>query len=78
MSQINGWYGWAMWIPAITTCACSFIVIAYWYYERAIPQKYSPRNGSDVRAAFKFGNGRFAVRNILQLYAQHLLGSKPR
>lgn len=42
MSNIDGWYGWALWIPAILTTLCVGIVIGYLYYEKTVPAEYRP------------------------------------
>ncbi|WWD09702.1 hypothetical protein V865_007830 [Kwoniella europaea PYCC6329] len=59
MSMINGWWGWALWIPAFTTVANLIICIMYWAYERRVPKQYRPPLGKD--AARKEGALRKAI-----------------
>jgi hypothetical protein len=42
MSRIHGWYGWALWIPAILSVVCVGIVIGYLFYEKSVPLEYRP------------------------------------
>ena len=67
MSRLNGWYGWALWIPSFVCMACTLIVSGYWYYERSIPRQYAPNNGSDVRKIFGFKQSAFGLKNIARL-----------
>lgn len=67
MSQINGWYGWALWIPSFVCMFCTLIVSAYWSFERRIPAQYAPNNGSDVRKVFGFRKSWFGLKNIMRL-----------
>ncbi|OCF32015.1 hypothetical protein I317_06699 [Kwoniella heveanensis CBS 569] len=60
MSMINGWWGWALWIPAFTTVANLIICVMYWYFERRVPEKYRPPLGKD--AAKKEG----ALRKVIE------------
>jgi hypothetical protein len=46
MSQINGWWGWALWIPAIIQGACMLLVFGYWFFERSIPVEFRPVTGA--------------------------------
>lgn len=49
MSKLDGWWGWALWIPAITTIACTFIVLAYGFFEKkVVPARYRPVAGRDI------------------------------
>lgn len=73
MSRINGWYGYALWIPNVITVGSFLAVVAYWWLERSIPERYRPLNESDVRAGQRTGSVgvrgvTFAVRNMLNLY----------
>lgn len=49
MSMTNGWWGWALWIPAIITVANLVICIMYWAFERRVPVQYRPPLGKDAR-----------------------------
>ena len=45
MSQVNGWWGWALWIPAVIQGACMLLVFGYWTFERSIPKEFRPVAG---------------------------------
>lgn len=49
MSEINGWWGWALWIPCVLCVANLVAVILYWAYERKVPKEYRPVLGRDAR-----------------------------
>ncbi|TYJ53851.1 hypothetical protein B9479_005539 [Cryptococcus floricola] len=43
MTQINGFWGWALWIPAIISGVNWAIILAYWFYEgKVVPKVYRP------------------------------------
>jgi hypothetical protein len=67
MSQINGWYGWALWIPSMLTVLCTGIIVGYLIYERSVPAMYRPNNGSDVRGKMNRSPIKVVWRNISQL-----------
>lgn len=67
MSQINGWYGWALWIPSFVCLACLCITIGYWTFERTIDKQFAPDNGRSVRQNFKFSEMLFGVRHVMRL-----------
>lgn len=67
MSQIHGWYGWALWIPCFVSIACLFIVTGYWIFERTIGKCYAPDNGKTVRREFKFSEMLFGARHVMRL-----------
>jgi hypothetical protein len=67
MAQINGWYGWALWIPSMLTVLCTAIIVGYLLYERSVPAMYRPNNGSDVRGKMSGSPFRMVWRNISQM-----------
>lgn len=67
MSRLNGWYGWALWIPSFVIMACTVIVIAYIFFERKVPEVYRPRKGSQVTQLKGLARWKFAVVSITQL-----------
>ncbi|WVR07938.1 hypothetical protein IAU60_004981 [Kwoniella sp. DSM 27419] len=67
MSEINGWWGWAQWIPTI---ACGFnmlLVLGYWWFERAVPVKYRPALGKDARVIEGWSKRKFKWGTLLRL-----------
>lgn len=67
MAQINGWYGWALWIPAMLTVLCTAIIVGYLLYERSVPEAYRPDNGRVVRREMGKSPLKLVWRNISQL-----------
>jgi hypothetical protein len=67
MSQINAWYGWALWIPSMIIVACTGIIVGYLFYERSVPEIYRPCNGSDVRHKMGKSPLKIAWRNVSNL-----------
>lgn len=84
MSQLGGWYGWALWIPTIVCAACTLIVIAYLVFERRfVPKRYRPLTGRQVQkeriaAGLAIHEGvitrmRTSVLNVLRLPCFYLI-----
>ncbi|WWD19427.1 hypothetical protein CI109_103887 [Kwoniella shandongensis] len=48
MSEINGFWGWALWIPAIICFFNLALCVAYLFYERTVPKAYRPPLGKDA------------------------------
>ncbi|WVQ84824.1 hypothetical protein IAT38_006981 [Cryptococcus sp. DSM 104549] len=67
MSEINGWYGWALWIPTISCAVNMALVMAYWWFERSVPKKYRPKLGKDARAAEGWDRRKFNFNTIWRL-----------
>jgi hypothetical protein len=67
MSRLNGWYGWALWIPSFVIMACTGIVIAYIVFERRVPEVCRPRKGSQVSQLKGLARWKFAIVSITQL-----------
>jgi len=68
MSRLNGWYGWALWIPSFVIMACTVLVIAYIFFERRVPEVYRPKKGSQSTQLKGLGRWKFALVSITQLY----------
>jgi len=45
MSRINGWYGYALWIPVALTVTSWLAVLGYFMLEKRLPEQYKPSNG---------------------------------
>ncbi|OCF73363.1 hypothetical protein I204_06595 [Kwoniella mangroviensis CBS 8886] len=58
MSEINGWWGWALWIPTIVCAVNLGMVLVYWYFERALPEKYKPVLGKNAEIRQEKSKGR--------------------
>jgi hypothetical protein len=69
MSRLNGWYGWALWIPSFVIMACTVLVVAYIFFERKVPEVYRPKKGSQSTQLKGLGRWKFAIVSITQLYA---------
>lgn len=67
MSNINGWWGWALWIPTIVCGFNLVLCIAYWGFERSVPIAYRPVLGKDAYAAEGWGKKKFGLRSLLDL-----------
>ncbi|GFZ49838.1 hypothetical protein JCM24511_07241 [Saitozyma sp. JCM 24511] len=67
LSEINGWWGWALWIPTIVTALNLALVLLYWAYERNVPRQYRPKLGREARDKEKWDRRKFAFRSLLQL-----------
>jgi hypothetical protein len=72
MSKLNGWYGWALWIPSFVIMACTVLVIAYIFFERKVPEVYRPKKGSQSTQLKGLGRWKFAIVSITQLYVTPL------
>jgi Na+/H+ antiporter NhaD/arsenite permease-like protein len=69
MSRLNGWYGWALWIPSFVIMACTVLVVAYIFFERKVPEVYRPKKGSQSTQLKGLRRWKFAIVSITQLYA---------
>lgn len=50
LANINDFYGWAFWVPAII-CAVNLLMVGvYWAFERRVPAAFRPVLGRDARA----------------------------
>jgi ABC-type xylose transport system permease subunit len=67
MSRLNGWYGWALWIPSFVIMGCTGIVIGYIVFERRVPKQYRPQKGSEMTHLKGLARWKFAVVSITQL-----------
>lgn len=67
MSEINGWWGWALWIPTIVCALNLALVCLYWAYERNVPRKYRPVLGKEAYEKEGWAKKKFALRSILDL-----------
>ncbi|AAW46646.1 hypothetical protein CNBI0430 [Cryptococcus deneoformans B-3501A] len=67
MSTINGWWGWALWIPAIVCAVNMAVVMLYWWYERAVPKKYRPLLGKDARVKEGWDKRKFQFGTLRRL-----------
>lgn len=71
MSRINGWYGWALWIPAILSTLCVFLVIGYLFYERSVPAQYRPVNVTTNAEIVGWKRVKVALKRITELSVGH-------
>ncbi|WVQ75748.1 hypothetical protein IAR50_005379 [Cryptococcus sp. DSM 104548] len=67
MSNINGWWGWALWIPTITCGVNMALVLLYWWYERVVPKTYRPKLGKDARAIEGWDKRKFQFGTLRRL-----------
>ncbi|WVQ95901.1 hypothetical protein IAU59_003000 [Kwoniella sp. CBS 9459] len=67
MSEINGWWGWAQWIPTIVCGFNMALVLAYWAFERSVPKKYQPALGKDARIVEGWSKRKFQYGTLLRL-----------
>lgn len=68
MSRLGGWYGWGLWIPAITTVFCALIVVGYGVFERrVVPPQYRPVAGRDIVKGGGLKRTQAAFLNILRM-----------
>lgn len=71
MSRLNGWYGWALWIPSIMTMVCTLIVLAYGLFERKyVPKRYRPISGRDIVRGGGLKMTQAAFLNILRMWVE--------
>ena len=67
LSEINGWWGWALWIPTII-CAFNLVLCClYWAYERKVPTAYRPALGRDAYAKEGWNKRKFPIRALCDL-----------
>ncbi|WVR03906.1 hypothetical protein IAU60_000905 [Kwoniella sp. DSM 27419] len=67
MSLLNGWYGWALWIPCVLTVLSAMAVIGYYYLEKSLPVEYRPGNGATVRGKVGLKGWKFAMGQMTSL-----------
>jgi hypothetical protein len=67
MSRIGGWYGWALWIPAILTTLSVSITIGYIFYERSVPVRYRPVNVTHSTDIVGWKRAKLAVKRVTDL-----------
>lgn len=67
MSQINGFWGWALWIPTMACAANLALCIAYWAFERRVPAEYRPRLGREARKKEGWDRRRFVAGYLTKL-----------
>lgn len=67
MSRIGGWYGWALWIPAVVTTLCVAIVVAYIVFERSVPVEYRPVNVSYSAEIVGWKRVKLALKRVTEL-----------
>lgn len=67
MSQINGFWGWALWIPTIACAANLGLCIAYWAFERNVPQAYRPKLGKEARKREGWDRRKFVLGYLTRL-----------
>jgi hypothetical protein len=67
MSRLNGWYGWALWIPVSLTVFSWLAVVGYFILERRMPEKYRPSNGAKLRQMAGWGGVKHALKGLTRL-----------
>jgi MFS family permease len=67
MSRLNGWYGWALWIPSFVIMFCTLIVIGYMIFEKKVPEIYRPKKGYQTTQLKGMARWKFAIISITQL-----------
>ncbi|OCF39673.1 hypothetical protein I317_06528 [Kwoniella heveanensis CBS 569] len=67
MSNINGWWGWAQWIPTIVCAFNMALVLFYWWFERSVPKKYRPSLGKEARVVEGWSKKKFKFGTLLRL-----------
>lgn len=67
MSRIGGWYGWALWIPAILTTISVSIIVGYIVYERSVPVEYRPVNVSHSAEIVGWKRIKVALKRVTDL-----------
>lgn len=67
MSGLGGWYGWALWIPAILTSLCVGLALGYVLFERSVPIAYRPVNVTHAEDAVGWKRLRLAARRVTDL-----------
>ncbi|WRT69852.1 uncharacterized protein IL334_006843 [Kwoniella shivajii] len=67
MSEINGWWGWALWIPTIVCVVNLGMVLFYWWFERAVPEKYRPALGKDAKLKEGWSKRKFQWATLFRL-----------
>ncbi|ORX34136.1 major facilitator superfamily domain-containing protein [Kockovaella imperatae] len=67
MSNINGWWGWSLWIPAILCASNLGWVMLYWWFERSIPVQYRPPLGRDASKSENWRQRRFGLKTLYRL-----------
>jgi hypothetical protein len=79
MSQVHGWWGWALWydnhrcllltlrIPTIVCAANLGLCVSYWAYERSLPKEYQPALGKNARQVEGWSKRYFGLKSLFQL-----------
>ncbi|WWC64309.1 uncharacterized protein I303_106919 [Kwoniella dejecticola CBS 10117] len=67
MSDIKGFWGWAIWIPAIVCAINMMLVLAYWAYERTVPNAYRPLLGKEARVQEGWAKRKFSLATLWKL-----------
>lgn len=67
LSQIDGWWGWALWVPTIICAANLLICIVYWMFERNVPKDYRPVLGKEAYVKEGWQKRKFPLRAVLGL-----------
>ncbi|ODO07710.1 hypothetical protein I350_03283 [Cryptococcus amylolentus CBS 6273] len=67
MSNINGWWGWALWIPTIVCAVNMALVMLYWWFERSVPKQYRPALGKDARVTEGWDKRKFHFGTLWRL-----------
>lgn len=60
LSNIGGFWGWALWIPAMVCGFNMIMLLVYWWFERNVAPQYRPVLGKDARAK----EGAFLKRRV--------------
>jgi MFS family permease len=67
LSNIDGWWGWALWIPTIVCAVNLCLVIVYWAFERAVPKTYRPVLGKEAYQREGWAKRKFPMKSLLEL-----------
>ncbi|WOO82110.1 Major facilitator superfamily domain-containing protein 1 [Vanrija pseudolonga] len=70
LSNIGGFWGWALWIPAMVCGFNMIMLMVYWWFERNVAPQYRPVLGKDARAK----EGAFLKRRV----KFNMLGQLPK
>lgn len=64
LSNVDGWWGWALWIPTIL-CAFNLVLCCvYWFYERKVPKAYRPVLGREAYSKEGWSKRKFPIRAL--------------
>ena len=68
MSRVNGWYGWALWLPVLFTVTSWLCVAGYFIFERKfLPEEYRPNNGARMREMKGWNGVKHAIKGVTRL-----------